>query len=96
MNESTEKKIEFILQQNDIGPEEFSQMLFGPAGLFGTVWLSDVERQALVGGELYQRALARFDELRDAKLAQLRAARAARQTKPDGVQQPPSVSEPQP
>ena len=96
MDAATIKKIEFIIQSEDIGQEDFSRMLFGPAGLFGTVWLSDIERRALVRGELYQRALARFTELEQAKLAQLRAADATRQTKPDGVQQRPSVSEPQP
>lgn len=96
MNESTRNKIEQLIKLEGIGPEEFSRLLFGPAGLFGTLWLSDTEREALVRGDLYQRALARFTELKQAKLAQLRKARVTPQAKPDGVQQTPGVSEPQP
>jgi hypothetical protein len=71
MKEAIERRIEQILAMDDLNAQAFSQVLFGPNGLFNQLASSETERRTIAGSALFQRANARLTELQRGEVAEL-------------------------
>jgi hypothetical protein len=65
MNEAIEKQIEDVLKLDDIDSASLSRVLFWVGGLFQKLAPTEAERKVVSQSSLFQRALARIDELSD-------------------------------
>ena len=88
MNENIETRIEQILALEGLGAQAFSQLLFGPNGLFNQLANSEAERTAISRSPLFQRANERLTELQTLELAELQGSAHKEAVRANGVSAP--------
>jgi hypothetical protein len=69
MNQIIETRIEETLKIDALGAQAFSQVLFGPSGLFQQLAVTESERQLVAQSALFQRANERLTALQQLELA---------------------------
>ena len=69
MKDTVQNRIQELLSSDGIGAQAFSQILFGPNGLFQQLATTEIERQAVVQSPLFQKANERLTALQQLELA---------------------------